>query len=241
MDAQAEKLLEVLRAAEIDVALKIDLTNKLKAYIKHHSVPASALANSFECIRICLSKLELCDVGFSTLSHLSKRVIIQKQQSILAYEGSKTFDILLDRLGDSKERVQQRAGQAFIDFWSGSPQDVETFIRDEALTTKNARAKKASLQWIVQVGFSPSLYFSADGSRCTTSSRCSFVALFQPSSHVSKTPTIVSERLRALPSPSSFKMLPSMQKPTSRSNWIDKIFGKQWLMVLVQRPRFGSH
>ena len=151
MDSMAFKLLEVLSTKEIDYSYKIDLTDKLKAYIKHHSVPTSSIADAFACIRICLSNSELCDVGFSTLSHLSKRLVLQKQQNILALEGRNTFNLLLERLGDAKERIQQRAIQAFVDLWSASSDNVETFIRDKALTSNNPRAKKASMQWILQV------------------------------------------------------------------------------------------
>ena len=200
MDAQANGLFKVLQTTEVDPASKIDLTNKLKTFIKHRSVPASAVANSFECIRICLSDSELSEAGFSTLSHLSKRLTLQNQQDLLAQEGIKTFDILLERLGDSQERDRQRAIQAFIDFWSTSPQDVETFIRDKALTTKNTRAKRASMQWIVQVScLSTSGSIGTDECRYTSSSHYTSVPLFLISSISWMTTTTVSGTMQGLP------------------------------------------
>ena len=151
MEQQATNLLAVVKNHNVPVDTKLKLLGDLKAYIKHHQVPEAAVSPSFEVVRASISTSQLLDVGFSTLSHLTKRLLLQDQHHHLATQAHKTYPCVLERLGDQKDRVRLRAIQAFADFWPASPADVEQVIRESALTSKSPRAKEAGMQWIVKV------------------------------------------------------------------------------------------
>jgi CLIP-associating protein 1/2 len=66
-------------------------------------------------------------------------------------QGPRTIPLLLDRLGDQKERHRLLAAQCLGDVWKASPQEVEKAIRDIALASKNPRTKENSMHWIAKV------------------------------------------------------------------------------------------
>ena len=148
MDQQATNLLAVLQDSHVPVDTKLDLIDKLKSYIKHHVVPENAVVPTFEVIRLSLSFSQLQDSAFSVLSHMTKRMMLQHQQDLLAEQGSKTYPTVLDRLGDVRDRVQLRAIQCLSDFWQVSPQEVETLVQDQVLTSVKPRTRKAGVQWV---------------------------------------------------------------------------------------------
>ena len=151
MEQQALHLLAVLRNSTIPLDTKIDLLTKLKTHIKHHHVPEPAINPSFEVVRLAISNSQFLDAGFSILSHLTKRLELQEQLTFTAAQGKKTYPIILERLGDAKDRVRLRAIQVFTEFWKASRTDVEQLIRDSALSGKSPRAKEAAMQWILKV------------------------------------------------------------------------------------------
>ena len=151
MDQLASNVLDVIRNTNVSLNSKLDLLSRLKATIKHQHVPEPAISASFDVVRVAISSLDLLDAGFSILSHLTKRLILQDHQSILASEGNKTYSCIVDRLGDARDRVRSRALQALVDFWSVSPADVEQVIRDISLASKVPKAKEAGMQWILKV------------------------------------------------------------------------------------------
>ena len=151
MEQQASHLLPIVKNNNIPLDTKLSLLGKLKAHIKHHQVPEAAVAPAFDVVRAALSSSHCVDAGFSTLSHLTKRLILQEQIPILASQGTKIYPSLLERLSDHKDRVRQRAIQALSDFWVSSTVEVEQVIRDAALSGKSPRAKEAGMQWIIKV------------------------------------------------------------------------------------------
>ncbi|KAL9109991.1 MAG: hypothetical protein Q9187_008103, partial [Circinaria calcarea] len=138
---------------------KLDLLSRLKATIKHQHVPEVAIPASFDVVRIAISSSDLLDAGFSILSHLTKRLILQDHHSILASQGNQTYSCIVDRLGDTRDRVRSRALQSLVDFWSVSPTDVEQVIRDIALASKVSKAKEAGMQWILKMNKEHGLHF----------------------------------------------------------------------------------
>ena len=129
------------------------LTN-LKQEIKHRSCPERAVPTVFNVVRLALAVTHLVDAGFSILAHLTKRLILQTLQTQLHSHTIKLFPVLLDRLGDTRERSRHRAIAAIKDFYTVSDdarKDVEQYIRDSVLTTKNPRAKQSAMQWILDV------------------------------------------------------------------------------------------
>ena len=151
MDQLASHVLDVIKNTGVPLNTKLDLLSRLKATIKHQHVPELAIVASFDVVRVAISSSDLLDAGFSILSHLTKRLILQDHHSILASEGNKTYSYIADRLEDARDRVRSRALQALIDFWSVSPTDVEQVIRDISLSSKVSKAKEAGMQWVLKV------------------------------------------------------------------------------------------
>jgi CLIP-associating protein 1/2 len=69
----------------------------------------------------------------------------------IASQGARTIPVLLERLGDQKERHRALAAQCLSDVWKACPQDVEKSIRDVALASKNTRMKENAIHWIAKV------------------------------------------------------------------------------------------
>lgn len=151
MEQQALHVLAVLRNSHVALETKLDHLTKLKTHIKHHHVPEPAINPAFEVVRFAISTPQFTDAGFSILSHLTKRLELQEQLSLTAAQGKKIYPIILERLGDAKDRVRLRAIQGLTELWKASPTDVEQLIRDSALAGKGPRAKEAAMQWIIKV------------------------------------------------------------------------------------------
>ena len=138
--------------APIDEKLN-QLTN-LKQEIKHRSCPERAIPIIFNVIRISLSTPHAVDAGFSILGHLTKRLVLQNLQHHIHHHTTKLFPVILERLGDVRDRLRQRAIASLSDFCPISDEaqkDVEQFVRDTVLTNKNPRAKQSAMQWILDV------------------------------------------------------------------------------------------
>lgn len=154
MEEQAATLLSVLKKPSTAVDQKLQLFNNLKSGIKHNRVPDSCQAPIFECIRLAISattSAALVSTGFSTLSHLIKRLILQNQTAIITSQLSKLLPILLDRLGDARESHRSAASSILADLWPLSHAEVESLIRDNAIKGTNPRAKETAMQWLVKV------------------------------------------------------------------------------------------
>lgn len=148
METLASNTLAALKStAPIDTKLK-HLT-QLKAEIKHRHCPENAVIPLFDAIRISLATPHLTDAAFSILGHLMKRLELQDQHSLLQAQGFRTYSCLLERLADQKDRTRHRALQAFTDFHSVSPPDVEQFVRDHVLTNRHPKTKEAGMQWVL--------------------------------------------------------------------------------------------
>ena len=151
MDSQAESLEGVLKNNNASLPTKLALLAKLKANIKHQHVPLSAIPPCFEVVRMAISSPELIDQGFSILSHLTKRLLLQDQGSILASQAIITYPYIIDCMGDTKDRVRARAAQALTDFWTSFHVDVEQALRDTALASTIPAVKESAMQWIIKV------------------------------------------------------------------------------------------
>ena len=99
----------------------------LKADVKHKNVPLAAIAPVFDVVRLALDSTEYLDAGLSTLSHLAKRLVQQRQLPLLESQLRKTTPLVIDILTHEKERLRLRAAQAMIELRSIS-NNVETMI-----------------------------------------------------------------------------------------------------------------
>ena len=148
MDTLAKQTLASIQGSGTSVENKLRQLTELKAEIKHRHCPEAAVGPLFDVIRTSLATPHLTDAGFSILGHLTKRLELQDQASILQAQGARTYSILLERLADSKDRIRQRANQALTDFHNFAATDVEQFVRDLVLVNRNPRAKEAGMHWI---------------------------------------------------------------------------------------------
>ncbi|OAL71520.1 hypothetical protein A7D00_4422 [Trichophyton violaceum] len=153
MDERATELLAALRNTSLSVDAKIASLTKLKSEIKQKNVPTSAAGDIFDAIRLAIASqhASLSAGGFSALGHLLKRLYLQEQNGLIASQGRHTYSLLLEKLGDHKERVRAHASQAFVDFWQSAPTEVEHHVLEVALVGKSPRAKETSMMWLVKM------------------------------------------------------------------------------------------
>lgn len=125
----------------------------LKSEVKHCNVPVDCIPNVFNLVEKSIGSqyLTISGPGFSLLTHLLKRLYIQKQSHAIADYGSKLFPIMLEKMGDAKARLREQAKQAFIDFWPAAAFEVERHVLSLGLATKNPRTKESSLMWLSEV------------------------------------------------------------------------------------------
>lgn len=151
-EEQAANLLALLRT-DASIDSKVAQITNVKSGIKQNNVPDLCVAPLFEIIRISMvsQHAALVSAGFTTLSHLLARLSRQEPKHI-AKEAIRTLPLVVDKIGDHKEKYRTLAAQCLTTFWKASPMDVERVVRNSAMTGKNSRAKEASMQWLVQAG-----------------------------------------------------------------------------------------
>lgn len=150
-DKQVADLIAILRTdASIDA--KVQQVTLIKSGIKQQNVPEPCILPLFEALRTASSSQHavLVNAGFSALNHLLTR-LSRQEPKYLAKEGPRTLPLVIERLGDQKEKFRQLAIQCLITLYKVAPQDVERFVRNTAMVGKNSRAKEASLHWLLQV------------------------------------------------------------------------------------------
>lgn len=153
METKAAELLAALKNANFSIDAKAAQLTLVKSDIKQKNVPDGAILPIFESLRLALASQHssLLSAGFSTLGHFLKRLFIQEQDSFVALQGRMLYPILLERLGDRRERTRAQAAQAFTDLWPAVSSDVEHYVLEIALVGKNARAKEMSMIWLSNV------------------------------------------------------------------------------------------
>lgn len=196
-EEQVTNLLEVLRTdATIDA--KLNLINQIKSGIKQNNVPESCIVSLFEAARVAMTSQQaaIVSAGFTTLGHLLSRVSRQEPKYI-AKESSRTLPLVMEKMGDSKEKYRQLAAQCLTTFWTKASQDVEKIVKNTGLTSKNSKMKDACMNWIVQTHQESAMPFKnyvsalvalledADGMVRDTA-RNSVITLFQNASNAAK-------------------------------------------------------
>ncbi|PWY77449.1 hypothetical protein BO70DRAFT_372194 [Aspergillus heteromorphus CBS 117.55] len=150
MESKAAELVSALKNSNLSIDAKIFHLNGVKSDIKQKNVPEDAVPAIFESSRLSIASQHssLLSAGFSTLGHLLKRLFIQDQAYLISVQARILYPILLERLGDHKERVRAQAAQAFTDLWPAASADVEHYVLETALVGKNPRAKEMSMIWL---------------------------------------------------------------------------------------------
>ncbi|KAL7273511.1 suppressor of tub2 mutation [Rhizina undulata] len=150
-DTQALDLLNLIRG-HADADQKIAELSSIKAQVKHQQVQVDAISPLFEACRIGISSPNnsLSLHALSCLGHLIKRVTIQDPARIRS-QANPILPLLIEKLGDQKERSRSIATAALLDLWRIVAQDVERGIKDIGFNSKNAKIKQESMNWLAQV------------------------------------------------------------------------------------------
>ncbi len=152
-DEQVADLIALLRT-DASVDTKVQQVTLVKSSIKQQIVPDSCILPLFEALRIASSSQHalLVNAGFTALNHLFTRLARQDPKT-LTKEGARTLPLIVEKLGDQKEKFRQLALQALVTLYKVAPVEVERSVRNTAMVGKNPRAKEASLHWLLQVYF----------------------------------------------------------------------------------------
>lgn len=164
MEEQTAALLAALRKqASTNVDKRLDLFSSLKSSIKHQRVPESCQAPVLECIRIAISdktSAQLVATGFSTLSHLIKRLVLQKETHIIAAHTQQLCPLLLDHLGNPREAHRSAASVLLVELYPYCHADIDPGVH-AAMAGSNPRAKDTAMTWLVKMNKHHSLPFKS--------------------------------------------------------------------------------
>ncbi|KAI1739556.1 clasp N terminal-domain-containing protein [Xylaria scruposa] len=150
-DDQVQGLLTILKK-ETTVDAKVQYVTAVKSSIKQHNVPDSCVAPLFEGLRQASASQHaaLVNAGFTALNHLLTR-LTRQEPKYLHREAKQTLPLIVDKMGDQKEKFRILALQAMATMYAHVPADAERFIRNTAMAGKNPRAKESSMQWLLQM------------------------------------------------------------------------------------------
>ncbi|RDA84138.1 hypothetical protein CP532_0108 [Ophiocordyceps camponoti-leonardi (nom. inval.)] len=160
-DQQVTDLVALLRGdASFDI--KVQHVTAVKSGIKQHNVPEASAPLLFDALRIASASQHaaLVNAGFTALNHLLTRLSRQEPR-LLAKEAPRTLPVIVDRLGDHKDKFRALASQALSTLSAVAPVDVERAVRNQAMVGKNSRAKEAAMQWLLQMHQEQGLQFRA--------------------------------------------------------------------------------
>ncbi|RYP25128.1 hypothetical protein DL765_000009 [Monosporascus sp. GIB2] len=150
-DEQVAGLLAILRK-DAAVDAKVQYVTVVKSGIKQHNVPESCVAPLFEALRVASSSQHsaLVNAGFTALNHLLTRLSRQEPRFIIK-EAKHTLPIVVEKMGDQKDKLRTLASQAMATIYLHAPVDAERFVRNTAMVGKNARSKEAGMHWLLQM------------------------------------------------------------------------------------------
>jgi CLIP-associating protein 1/2 len=150
-DKQVADLINLLRT-DANIDAKVNAVTAIKSGIKQHNVPDSCVAPLFDALRSASSSQHavLVNAGFTALNHLLTRLSRQEPKYLIK-EAARTLPLLIEKLGDQKEKFRILASQSMTTLYKVAPVDVERSVRNTAMVGKNPRAKEMSLQWLLQM------------------------------------------------------------------------------------------
>ncbi|KAH7328367.1 clasp N terminal-domain-containing protein [Stachybotrys elegans] len=148
-DKQVADLATILRG-DSSLDAKVQYVTTIKSGIKQHNVPEQSVPLLFDGLRAASTAQHavLVNAGFTALNHLLTRMSRQEPK-LLSKEAARTLPVVIEKLGDQKDKFRSLAMQSLNTFYVVAPLDVERFIRNSAMSGKNPRAKEGALQWLV--------------------------------------------------------------------------------------------
>ncbi|KAM0328008.1 hypothetical protein ACHAQA_005407 [Verticillium albo-atrum] len=150
-DDQVDDLLRVLRS-DAAVDAKVNHVTAIKSGIKQHNVPDHLVPLIFDALRLASSSQHavLVNAGFTSLNHLLTR-LSRQEPKFLVKELKATLPLVVDKLGDLKDKFRTLAAQALTTLYAVAPADVERVVRNIAMVGKNPRAKEAGMEWVLHM------------------------------------------------------------------------------------------
>lgn len=158
---QVNDLLKILRS-EASIDAKVQHVTGIKSGIKQHNVPDVLVPQIFDGLRTASVSQHavLVNAGFTALNHLLTRLSRQEPKYIVK-EAKHTLPLVIDKLGDQKEKFRSLASQALTTIYAAAPMDVERSVRNAAMVGKNPRAKEASMHWLLHMHQEHGMQFRA--------------------------------------------------------------------------------
>ncbi|OHE94680.1 hypothetical protein CORC01_09989 [Colletotrichum orchidophilum] len=148
-EEQVDDLLKILRS-EASVDHKVQHVTGIKSGIKQHNVPDALVPQIFDGLRTASTSPHavLVNAGFTALNHLLTRLSRQEPKYI-AKDAKHTLPLVIDKLGDPKDKFRSLASQALTTIYTAAPMDVERSVKNVAMVGKNPRAKEAGMHWLL--------------------------------------------------------------------------------------------
>ncbi|KAG5439973.1 hypothetical protein PCK2_000665 [Pneumocystis canis] len=154
----AQTLREVLRGTNYE--RKIETLVGLKRFIKRNDVSLDAVPLLLDGLRMGLISANslVAMHSLTCLGHLIKRIVLQDAGRLRASAGF-LLPLLIDKLGDMRDKAREVALNALIELWKVIPVDVEKGIKEFGFMSKIWRTREHSLYWLLkmhqmQIGFS---------------------------------------------------------------------------------------
>lgn len=158
-DQQVADLTTILRG-DGSLDSKVQYVTTVKSGIKQHNVPEASIPQLFDGLRAAATSQHaaLVNAGFTALNHLLTRLSRQDPKQ-LSKEANRTLPLVIEKLGDHKDKFRSLATHSLITLFTAAPADVERFVRNSAMGGKNPRAKETALAWLLQMHKEQSLPF----------------------------------------------------------------------------------
>ncbi|KAJ6145729.1 hypothetical protein N7470_009624 [Penicillium chermesinum] len=139
MEAKAAELLAAFKNPNVSIDARVAHLTSIKSDIKQKNVPEGAIMTIFETLKLAISSqhYSVCAAGFSTLGHFLKRLMIQEQQQWILAQTRNFYPVLMEKLGDHKERVRALSASIFTELWPLVGNEVEYFVLEVGMMTKN--------------------------------------------------------------------------------------------------------
>ncbi|PKS08785.1 hypothetical protein jhhlp_003394 [Lomentospora prolificans] len=149
-DKQVADLQALLLKSDVITDNKVNAVNAVKSGIKQHNVPETCVPQLFDALRSASvsQHAALANAGFSSLNHLLTR-LSRQEPKFVSKEAMRTMPVVIEKLGDQKDKLRAIATQAMTTVYGIAPAEVERSVRNTAMSGKNPRAKEASMHWLV--------------------------------------------------------------------------------------------
>ncbi|RSL56550.1 STU1-like protein [Fusarium duplospermum] len=160
-DQQVADLATILRS-DSTLDSKVQYVTVIKSGIKQHNVPEASVPQLFDGLRAAATSQHaaLMNAGFTALNHLLTR-LSRQDPKLMAKEAARTLPLVIEKLGDQKDKFRSLASHSLVTLYTVAPADVERFVRTTAMGGKNPRAKESAMNWLLQMHKEQGLPFRA--------------------------------------------------------------------------------